>query len=356
MWQGVLGHDRVVDQFRRALQRGRLASGFLFVGPSGIGKRLFARRLAQALLCRTAGAAALAPCGVCESCIQAAAGSHPDIIEVAKPADRSFIPLELLIGDKEHRGRQGLCYELSLRPFFGRRKVAVIDDADALNAEGANSLLKTLEEPPPGAVLILISASPARQLPTIRSRCQMVHFFPLSPEEVQSILLDRGLVDDKSTAERIAAFCEGSVERALELNDPRIWEFRRSWADGLSEARIDSVEWAGRIGQFVDAAGKEAAARRGCLRQVIGFASDYYRGVLRAAHETTSLPAAGDPDRHWQAAVAKGVAEARAAFGDAWIDKTARRLDLCLAAREALERNANQTTLIEAWLDSLADC
>ncbi len=355
MWQGVLGHDRIVEQFRRALLRGRLASGFLFVGPSGIGKRLFARRFAQALLCRTAGEAALAPCGVCESCVQAAAGSHPDIIEVAKPADRSFIPLELLIGDKEHRGRQGLCYELSLRPFFGRRKVAVIDDADALNAEGANSLLKTLEEPPPGAVLILISTSPAKQLPTIRSRCQLVHFFPLSPEEVQSILLEQGLVDDKLTAERIAALSEGSVERALELSDPRIWEFRRSWAEGLAEARIDSVDWAGRVAQFVDAAGKEAAARRDCLRQVIGFAADFYRGLLRTAYEGTPRSSIGQIDRQWQAAVAKGVAEARAVFDNLWVDVTARRLDLCLTAREALDRNANQTTLIEAWLDGLAD-
>lgn len=356
MWQGVLGHDRVVDQFRRALERGRLASGFLFVGPSGIGKRLFARRLARALLCSRSAESFLDPCGVCESCVQAAAGGNPDIIEVAKPADRSFIPLELLIGDKEHRGRQGLCYELSLRPFFGRRKVALIDDADALNAEGANSLLKTLEEPPPGAVLILISASPARQLPTIRSRCQTVHFFPLSSEQVQSILLERGLVDDKSTAERIASFCEGSVERALELSDPRIWEFRRSWAEALADARFDSVEWAGRIGQFVDAAGKEAAARRACLRQVIGFAADYFRGLLRAAYEAAPRSAVGEADRYWQAAMAKGVASAHAAFGDSWVDTAARRLDLCLAAREALERNANQTTLIEAWLDGLADC
>lgn len=355
MWQGVFGHDRVVEQFRRALTRGRLASGFLFVGPSGIGKRLFARRLAQALLCGRSGETALAPCGICPSCLQATAGSHPDIIEAAKPADRSFIPLELLIGDKEHRGRQGLCHELSLRPFFGRRKVALIDDADALNAEGANCLLKTLEEPPPGAVLILISVSPARQLPTIRSRCQIVPFFPLSPEEVQSILLDRGLIDDPLSAQRIASFCGGSVERALELSDPRIWEFRRSWAAGLAEARLDSVEWAGRIGQFVDAAGKEAPARRACLRQVIGFAADYYRDLLRAAFTTAPSPAASDTDRHWQAAVAKGVAEARALYGEAWVDTAAERLDLCLTAREALDRNANQTTLIEAWLDSLAD-
>lgn len=355
MWQGVLGHDRVVEQFRRALQRGRLASGFLFVGPSGIGKRLFARRLAQALLCSTAGGPPLASCGVCESCVQAAAGSHPDIIEVAKPADRSFIPLELLIGDKEHRGRQGLCYELSLRPFFGRRKVAVIDDADALNAEGANSLLKTLEEPPPGAILILISISPARQLPTIRSRCQIVPFFPLSPAEVRTILLDRQLVDDVATAERIAFFCGGSVDRALELSDSRLWEFRRCWAEGLAEARLDSVEWAGRIGQFVEAAGKEASARRACLRQVIGFAADYYRDLLRAAYATAKPSAADDADRPWQAAVTKGVAESRALHGEAWVDAAAERLNLSLAACEALDRNANQTTLIEAWLDALAD-
>ncbi|MEX2186270.1 MAG: AAA family ATPase, partial [Pirellulales bacterium] len=164
-WQGLQGHDEVADRFRRILARGRLASTFLFVGPDGIGKRTFAMKLAQALLCAERPEADLDPCGRCESCVQATAGTHPDILTIAKPAEKSELPVALFIGTKEKRMQEGLCHDLSLKPFFGRRRVAVIDDADYLNEEGANCLLKTLEEPPPRSLLILVGTSLERQLP-----------------------------------------------------------------------------------------------------------------------------------------------------------------------------------------------
>ena len=121
-------------------------------------------------------------------------GTHPDVHLLARPADKAFIPVELFIGDKEHRMREGLCYDISLKPYSGRRKVAIIDDADYFNKEGANCLLKTLEEPPPKSVLILIGTSEQRQLPTIRSRCQVVRFRPLAESDVAEILVEQGLV------------------------------------------------------------------------------------------------------------------------------------------------------------------
>jgi len=203
-WHGVEGHDDVVEQFRRALQRRRLASSFLFAGPEGIGKRTFALTLARALLCRNRPEEMLDPCGECPACAQVLAGTHPDLEQVAKPKDRAFIPLELLIGDKEHRGREGLCHNISLKPYMGGRKIAIIDDADHLNPEGANCLLKTLEEPPPKSVLILIGTSPAKQLPTIRSRCQLIRFRPLPADVVAELLIARELVADAADARRLA--------------------------------------------------------------------------------------------------------------------------------------------------------
>ena len=114
-WHGVCGHDGVVERFRRALARGRLASSFLFAGPEGIGKRTFALKLAQGLLCERRPEEALDPCEECPGCLQVAAGSHPDVALVSKPKDKSFLPLELLIGDKEHRMRQGLCRSIALK-------------------------------------------------------------------------------------------------------------------------------------------------------------------------------------------------------------------------------------------------
>jgi len=149
-WQGIEGHDAVAARFAGAFDRGRIAGSYLFVGPPGVGKGSFALALARALVCREPRPGLVA-CGECSSCVQALAGSHPDIDVVRKPEDRATIPLELLIGDAEHRMREGLCWRLLLRPAAGRRKVAVILDADHFSEEAANCLLKTLEEPPAAA-------------------------------------------------------------------------------------------------------------------------------------------------------------------------------------------------------------
>src|SRR6476469_3932446 len=203
-WQNIRGHDRVVEKFRRALARGRLASTFLFVGPSGIGKRTFALALAKGLLCERVPEARLEPCGECPSCLQVASLNHPDVEVISKPADKAFIPLELLIGDAEHRMRAGLCYNIALKPYSGRRKISILDDADYLNKEGANCLLKTLEEPPPQSVLILIGTSEQRQLPTIRSRCQIVRFSPLTETDIAELLVSTGACSDPDRARQAA--------------------------------------------------------------------------------------------------------------------------------------------------------
>ncbi|HEX3870318.1 MAG TPA: AAA family ATPase, partial [Pirellulales bacterium] len=142
MWQGIEGHDAVVEQFRRAIARGRLASTYLFVGPAGIGKRTFALKLAQTLLCRANSADDMSPCGRCEACVQVAAGTYPDVLTVGKPEDRNEIPIEAMVGRRERRMQEGLCHDLWQKPLPGSRRIAIIDDADALNEESANSLLK----------------------------------------------------------------------------------------------------------------------------------------------------------------------------------------------------------------------
>ena len=104
-----------------------------------------------------------------------------------------------------------------MKPFLGGRRIAIIDDADFFNAEGANCLLKTLEEPPPQSVLILIGTSPARQLPTIRSRCQVIRFLPLPEETVARLLVAKALVTDVAEAARLARFSEGSLQQAIQV-------------------------------------------------------------------------------------------------------------------------------------------
>jgi DNA polymerase-3 subunit delta' len=316
MWHGLHGHDEIVARFRQTLASGRLASTYLFVGPPGIGKKRFAQRLAQSLLCTESDEAALEPCGNCESCRLFAAGTHPDLDVVGLPADKATLPIELFIGDKEHRNQEGLCHRLGLRPFFGRRKVAIVDDADHFSTPSANCLLKTLEEPPPSALLILIGTSPSRQLPTIRSRSQIVRFDPLDAATVAKILLDTGAVTDSNRAQHAAELSEGSVERAMQLVDPSLWEFREQLFGELSSQKTNSVLMTRSIQSFVDEAGKEPSQKRDRLRIVIGFAVEFYRARLRLASAT--------------------------------------ELDACLRALEYIDRNANLGLVIQNWCEELA--
>jgi DNA polymerase-3 subunit delta' len=264
---------------------------------------------------------------------------------IEKPPDKSFIPLAALVGDDQRRMREGLCHDIALRPFMGGRKIAIIDDADYLNEEGANALLKTLEEPPPESVLILIGTSPERQLPTIRSRAQLVRFRPLAEEAVARILLDRGLADDAAQANRMAALSGGSVGRAVELSDESLWSFRQELLDGLAAATPDSPGLAGALVPFVESAGKEASLRRVRARHVVSFAVEFYRQVLRAL-----CGAPTDGDDSLRRAVAQAAARWR---GDS--ETAAACIDRSLEAIEHIDRNAHLPTALEAWLDDLAE-
>jgi len=343
-WQGIEGHDDVARRFRDSLARGRLASTFLFVGPAGIGKRAFAEKLAQALLCERSPAEALAPCGHCTACVQVLAHTHPDLIVIEKPPDSSNLPLALFVGEKDRRMREGLCHDISLKPFMGGRKVAIIDDADDLGEESANSLLKTLEEPPPKSVLILIGTSLDKQLPTIRSRCQTMRFRPLDEPIVARLLQERGLAADAATALRMAAFSQGSLARALELADEDLWVFRQQLLSALSGARVESVTLAGDIAAFVEAAGKEAPPRRTRLRQVASFVLEFQRQVLRVA---AGLAPSGDE------LLVKSVEQAMAQR-PIDLPTAAALVDRTLAAQQHIERNAHLPTMIDCWIDDLA--
>lgn len=343
-WHGIHGHDEIVEQFRRALRRGRLASSFLFAGPAGVGKRTFALKLAQAMLCETRLEETLDPCNACPACAQVLAGTHPDVLMVARPEGKSEIPVELFIGDDEHRRREGLLHDINLKPHLGSRRIAVIDDADYLNPPGANALLKVLEEPPPRSLLILIGTSAAKQLPTIRSRCQLVRFQPLSATFIAELLMANGIVADAAEAQRLAERSEGSIRRATELAGREFWLFRNSLCEQLSQATLNCVGLVKNVSSFVDEAGKEATARRARLQQVVAFATEFYRQLLRR-----QCSAALSEDRQMQSHVARAVEQG---YKDS--EATVRRLDTCLDVAAAIDRYVNQATLIEYWIDSLA--
>ena len=341
-WQGIEGHDDVVARFTTAAALDRIAGSYLFIGPPGVGKTAFARKLAKALLCQSRRDG-LVPCDACASCVQADAGSHPDIDVVEKPEDKSTIPLELLIGDDQHRMRDGLCWRIKLRPAIGSRKAAIILDADALAEEAANCLLKTLEEPPDGAVIILVGTALERQLPTIRSRCQIVRFKPLDPDAVARILdlesKAAGTNTDGDVIRSVAHASGGSLARARLLLDPAAVTFRDTLVRLLTSRPLHGVDLAKETIAFVEAAGKDAPPRRARLRVVLEAAIDFYRAALRRA---TTGEASADP------MLAEAAARWATGAEDAG-EETAILLHHTLDALDAIDRNANLTILIDAW-------
>lgn len=342
-WDDVLGHDRIREMFATALTKNRLASTFLFVGPAAIGKRKFALMLAKTLLCQNMPAYHMHPCGNCEDCKQVDALTHPDLLTVSRPKDKTRIPVELLIGDGQHRMESGLCHDIAMRPFRGQRKVAILDDADDLNQEGANCLLKTLEEPPIDSVIILISQSEQRQLPTIRSRCQIIRFAPLPDEIVSNLLLELQWVVDKPEADKLARQSKGSLARADQLRDEALQGIAEVLLSTLAKRDFHSVQMAKDVSDYLTKMGDDAPKKREALSHLIELAADFYRNQLVNLTKLGTEEASTNPEiRSAVMAIPAGL------------DGAAACLERCSEAEIQLDANANIATLVESWLDDLA--
>ncbi|HEU4509361.1 MAG TPA: DNA polymerase III subunit delta' [Pyrinomonadaceae bacterium] len=218
MFDELTGNARVKAVLKRMLVTGRLPGALLFTGEEGIGKKLFALEVARALNCRSPKDNEA--CGVCPPCVRIFKLNYPqreDAEEWTQIIWTDHPDVGLVVAPKRvlrvEQMRQ-IEKEANFRPFEGKARVFLIDDADKLNDASANALLKVLEEPPKTSHLILITARPAMLLPTILSRCQMIRFSPLTPDEIESHLVKNKLVDAK-TARLRARAAGGSMGRAL---------------------------------------------------------------------------------------------------------------------------------------------
>ena len=212
-FRDVTGHRPILKLLASAISRDSLPQSLLFNGPEGVGKRAVAMAVAQAVNCpnQRDGDA----CGTCASCTRIARGVHGDI-EIVEPGENGSIKIEQIRDALEH---------VSYRPFEGRRRVVIVDQAEAAGGNAQDALLKRLEEPTSASMFILLSSQCDMLLPTVRSRCYQLRFAPLSDADVVHVLVSKhGL--DESTARAAAALSDGSVGQALareagELADAR---------------------------------------------------------------------------------------------------------------------------------------
>ena len=209
MFTDIIGHARAKEVLTRVLAGRTVPAGLLFSGPAGVGKRRVADAFVRAWLCLEESGA---PCGRCASCTHPSGKAHPDRLEVVPEEKKKSIGVDQV---------RELSAWIAQTPARGRRKAVVVDPADALGLEAANALLKTLEEPPPGSVIVLVASRPGSLPATVRSRCQQVSFGPLTDEQVAEVL--RRHLWPAQAARQAAALAEGSPGAAL-ARDGRVWQ------------------------------------------------------------------------------------------------------------------------------------
>jgi DNA polymerase III subunit delta' len=360
-WQHIRGHEDLIQAFDHVVRRRRLAHAYLFTGPAGVGKRLFAEELAKALLCegRASGewsvvsgntsdpgthhSPGLEACDQCQACKLVDAGTHPDLAIAGRPEDKSELPIEVV---------RGLARFLDLKPARGRGRIVILDDADDLNEESANCFLKTLEEPPPGALLILVGTSPDRQLPTIVSRCQVIHFRPLSEKIVAGLLTDQGV--DQSLISRLGQLSQGSMGLALALADPALWEFRRKLLEGLAQPQSDGIALAEDWTRFVEEAGKELTVQRRRAHLVLHLLIHFLKEALKLSVGKQFVAASGEKDRGEAQTVETGDSPLLLKLvKQVNTDRLLEMIDRCLEADSQIDRNVQLVLVLEALVDSL---
>lgn len=314
----VVGHGAVIARLARVAADDRPAAAYLFTGPVGVGKRMLADAFTARLLC--AEPAGEDACGACAQCVRLAAGTHPDVRVVVRDEDRRDIRTE--------QARE-LTRWLGLRPLMASRKVALLDGAECLNEHGQNALLKTLEEPPGAAVLLLVATRASLLLPTVRSRCQHVRLEPLPADAIARLLADRGVPSDQTAV--LAARAAGSPGRALGLVD-----------DPDAGVRTLVLERLARLPQLTAADCSAVAQKLGkessdpALETVVA----WYRDLLGLTLGETKAPLR-NPDARDALATAAARTTAPTVL---------RQLEVVCDTVDAIGRNANRVLALETML------
>lgn len=317
----VFGHDWAVEMLHGHVLHDALRHAYLITGPSGVGRRTLAIRLAQAVSCQSPGAPGV-PCRTCRACKQVEAGQNIDLMVVRKPADKRDIVIDQI---------REVSKFLSLKPYAARYKIVIILDFENANPNAANALLKTLEEAPSYGLLLLTANNAEQLLPTIVSRCEIMRLRPAGAESVQSFLETRQVEEQK--ARLLAHLSDGRPGYALRLaEDEKNLTLRAEKLDDLR--RLLSMPARERFGYA-----EKLAKDKESLRNSLFLWLSYWRDVLlRSAGAATALTNIDRAEEIETIAGQVSLAEAR---------KITRALE---DAIEKLEKNVNARLLTEVML------
>lgn len=257
----LLGQEKAKSLLSRSLQVSRIPHAYIFKGPEGVGKRLFARGVAAAVNCRDHSL--IGACGSCPSCIKFRSMNHPDFMVVSP--EKGVIKIDQI---------RRLSRELSYPPYESTMRVVVLEDVQTMRREAANSLLKTLEEPPENNLLILTAEASQEILATLTSRCQVVPFTPLSLEDCVAILVQKGL--ERDNAELLARLSEGSPGKALLFQKTEMIAIWRKLVELLSDPKVHPDR---DVGQLLHLA-EEMAAIKDDLPAFFGLVKIWLRDLL----------------------------------------------------------------------------
>ncbi len=216
-FENLIGNSNVKALLTNAIETNNILHSYLFVGTDGIGKSLFAKEFANMILCTSDG---VKPCQKCKSCLEFAGESNPDFLQI-EPEDGKTIKIEQI---------RYLQEKIAEKPVTSERKVYIINNCDLMTREASNALLKTLEEPPSYASIILIISNESKLLVTIKSRCTKIAFTPLSEEDIKTYLqneLDENIkAKNVDMNDNMIIQCQGSIGRLL-----RILEEKETYAE-----------------------------------------------------------------------------------------------------------------------------
>lgn len=200
--RNIIGHNKIKMHIESSLKENKLSHGYLFSGPSGIGKRLLSLGVSKTVFCKNSDIEA---CGKCSSCHKFESNNHPDIMIIE--ADGSSIK------NKQVEDIQSF---IKIKPNESEKKIIIIDDADKMTVSAQNRILKTLEEPPSYGMMFLISSKPHSLLPTIKSRCQILDFGKIEDKLIERYLIDNREINSEN-AKLISKFADGSLRVAIDI-------------------------------------------------------------------------------------------------------------------------------------------